>query len=485
MGMIKRFFVTLALALIGHVAFAANPAFTDFNTTNFNTAGNKVKSKLLSSNVTYVAKNGNNGTAIVGDAAWPFLTISNAVQASVSGFTVQVAPGTYNECVLLKNGVNLNLGVAVLEYDANNTLPTITDGGVTVICSIDGFGEVRRKPGSSSAARALLVSANSVVTARVKLAQAVGTGTLGAVLVSGSGTLRFSADDVFSGGSGIDTTHDSDGYSSFVCKNIWATNDYGFKCGASGTNEFSGMIHSKGNSAFTTTSSGSWLIVRNSTGISDVLYGHEHAAGNAEFHNSRLQSTRSVDGEGNAISKYGGELLILNDVELLSGNNNTYSIDNQGIGSHGTISIHNPCYADRIPNPEMNIVQGAVLVTNTIINKAALTFGGASTTNMVLQTNGTVSVFGTNNVGMLNVTNGAASYSTTATNAIGGTGYTNNTTIQQTAFVTSTAVAFTIKDRSQATLYVSPTLTATTPVTLQPGWSITAASGLVGTVLPW
>ena len=81
-------------------------------------------------------------------------------------------------------------------------------------------------------------------------------------------------------------------------------------------------------------------------------------------------------------------------------------------------------------------------------------------------------------------TNGAASYNSGATNAVGATGYTNLTGANQFAIVTATAVSYTLTDRSANVIYVSPTLTATMSVPLQPGWSITAASGLVGTAIP-
>ncbi len=82
-------------------------------------------------------------------------------------------------------------------------------------------------------------------------------------------------------------------------------------------------------------------------------------------------------------------------------------------------------------------------------------------------------------------TNGIYSLNTLATNAVAAVGYTNLSGAQQTAYVTATAVSFTLSDRSGNVLYVSPTLTATLPVTMQPGWRLTAASGLTGTVLPW
>jgi hypothetical protein len=86
----------------------------------------------------------------------------------------------------------------------------------------------------------------------------------------------------------------------------------------------------------------------------------------------------------------------------------------------------------------------------------------------------------------LKVTNGVSSFSTVAATAIDATGWTNVwQTNNATVYVTATAVAFTIKNRANATIYTSPTLTATMPVSLQPGWSVNAASGLSGTALPW
>jgi len=88
--------------------------------------------------------------------------------------------------------------------------------------------------------------------------------------------------------------------------------------------------------------------------------------------------------------------------------------------------------------------------------------------------------------GFSQVTNGTASFATTTAVAITATGWTNIwSTNNATVYVTATAVAWTIKNRANATIYTSPTLTATVPVTLQPGWSVNAASGLAGTALPW
>ncbi len=86
----------------------------------------------------------------------------------------------------------------------------------------------------------------------------------------------------------------------------------------------------------------------------------------------------------------------------------------------------------------------------------------------------------------VSATNGVCSFSPVAAVSIAATGWTNIwSTNNATVYVTATAVAFTIKDRANATIYTSPTLTTTVPVTLQPGWAVMAASGLAGTALPW
>src|SRR5881394_127131 len=57
-------------------------------------------------NSVWVAKNGNNSTGARGDASKPFLTLGAAKTNAVSGDTIFVMPGTYDEANLLKHGVN-------------------------------------------------------------------------------------------------------------------------------------------------------------------------------------------------------------------------------------------------------------------------------------------------------------------------------------------------------------------------------------------
>ncbi len=110
-------------------------------------------------------------------------------------------------------------------------------------------------------------------------------------------------------------------------------------------------------------------------------------------------------------------------------------------------------------------------------------YGGANSFLTMPSANGTL-IWTNPASGSITATNGFSSYSTTAGVALTATGLTNALGINGTAYVTATAVAFTIKNRANATIYTSPTLTTTVSVHLQPGWSVNAASGLSGTLLP-
>jgi hypothetical protein len=79
-------------------------------------------------------------------------------------------------------------------------------------------------------------------------------------------------------------------------------------------------------------------------------------------------------------------------------------------------------------------------------------------------------------------TNGFASYSTTAPAPIAATGWTNIwSTNNANVRVTGTGQTITIKNRSNATVDTLTSFTGTVVLPIQPGWAITAASGLSGT----
>lgn len=135
-----------------------------------------------------------------------------------------------------------------------------------------------------------------------------------------------------------------------------------------------------------------------------------------------------------------------------------------------------------------NLLQRVTIGGSTLLAQLSVTNQTGAIVNTRIDQQGTTNdvlqAFNNNTLKASITTNGIASFNTLGTNAVGATGYTNLSGANQTAYVTATAVSWTITDRSANVLYVSPTLTATVPIHLQPGWSVTAASGLVGTVLP-
>src|SRR4051812_34274702 len=74
-------------------------------------------------NTLFVAKSGNNSTAVRGQSSRPYLTITAAKNAATNGDTIAVYPGTYNENNLLKAGVNYQFmpGVTITKM-ADNTV---------------------------------------------------------------------------------------------------------------------------------------------------------------------------------------------------------------------------------------------------------------------------------------------------------------------------------------------------------------------------
>jgi len=418
-------------------------------------------------NTTYVSKGGNDTTAAIGRIDLPFLTISNAVQASLAPAEVKVAPGLYNESVILKNGVNLNMPSGVIVSQSVVGLAVLFDNGSNVTNSVFGNPKIIHT-GDGSAADGINLTGASDVTVNSADIQTFATAGSGVQTASGSNAKLKFYGRVRSRGLGCQIS----GAVFYFNGDSYGTNDYGIIVSESGSSNYiTGSVGADLNSAVHI--GGGFVMIENAVLISfDNSFGWavEHSGGSGLVKDSVLISAREE-----AIGKYGGTLLTLSGCMLTAGTNVSVSIDNDGTGSHGEIQIQTPCWANKPPNPAMNITSGSLIVSNTTTWKNPQVFKSVhDLTNIVARTNGNTWFPA-----------GAASYSTLTTNAIGATGYTNNQTINQTAYVTATAVAFTVKDRSQATLYVSPVLTATISVNLQPGWAITAASGLAGPVLPW
>jgi hypothetical protein len=96
-------------------------------------------------NSVWVAKNGSDSTGTRGDPAKAYLTLRGAWTNAVSGDTIFVMPGTYNEKNLLKNGVNWHFfSGAVVNYTGAANGSVFDDGGnganAAVTSTITGSG---------------------------------------------------------------------------------------------------------------------------------------------------------------------------------------------------------------------------------------------------------------------------------------------------------------------------------------------------------
>lgn len=83
-----------------------NPSFNSFSTDDFTTSGNVIKVKIPQASRVFVSKGGSDATGLRGRLDKPFLTLAAAKAAATAGDTIFVAPGTYAENNLLKDGVN-------------------------------------------------------------------------------------------------------------------------------------------------------------------------------------------------------------------------------------------------------------------------------------------------------------------------------------------------------------------------------------------
>ena len=360
-----------------------------------NTVTNLITSSLtnfIHTNVLWVTKNGNDTTGTPGQPARPYLTISNAVQAGVKPAIVKVAPGVYNESVILRDGIHLEMASGVIVSQSVAALPVFFDNGSAATVSLSGDAVVIHT-GAGFSGGGLLLTGNSTVSIDRMEVRAVAN--IGVLTSGGSPTITYRG-KVFGKEGGIII---GNGSLNFVGE-AYGTNDYGCRVSdALSSNYLSGFFYSQLNSAVHC--GGGYTLVENAFCVSiDNVFGWavEQSGGPVTVRNSILQPSKQE-----AIGKYGSELMIVDGCQLFGGTNSTYSIDNDGNGSHGSLIIVGT-YANKTANPAMNIIAGGLQVSNVFQNKQEFILSAATKTNMVLATNGTVSIPNTNLVGGLVVT---------------------------------------------------------------------------------
>jgi len=134
--------------------------------------------------------NGSDAIAIRSRADKPFLTIQGALNAGVSGDTVQVRSGTYAEFLTLKNGVNLTFDPGASLTYTSGSGTAVSDGAVAADCVITGLQIAATGSGTihgfelSNSASDVDVQANTISCAAT---------TGGSAVKVSSGTLRLQA----------------------------------------------------------------------------------------------------------------------------------------------------------------------------------------------------------------------------------------------------------------------------------------------------
>lgn len=360
--------IPVVLLLFCSVSFAANPAFQDFYGTNgivIRTNGNKVQvdgsalastnnavvfTNLVHTNVTWVAKNGDNTTGTPGNFARPYLSISNAVQASPAGTLVVVEPGVYNESIRLKNMVNLYMPSGVIVTQSVN-LPVIIDGNTTVTSVISGDFLLYHGADASQTDGISCFGTDTDLTLYGGTINIVGSSDYG--IEMGRGKLKAERTTIYTGGHGVSNEKaGGSGGVSFI-GTIYATNNAAFIDGGNAaSNYLRGYFSSEAYHAIQHTVG--YILLEDSELIS-FSAGHQtidFSGGDLEVRRGKITST---DDEP-PISKYGNGFMILDGVQFVAGDNANYAIDNDGDVSNGTTEIRTALWANKPIRPDITIL---------------------------------------------------------------------------------------------------------------------------------
>jgi len=349
---------------------------------------------LTIANSLFVTKNGSDVTGLRTRLDKPFVTIQAAINAAASGDVVIVYPGTYDEQITLKNGVNIYLhdGV-IIDYTSSTAGATIRDNAAPVTVIIDGYGTIKRSSASNSQNFALFItSQSSNVTVKAKLISSL----VGAVEVGGK--LHLYSDVYANGGVGIQVGRASAQDTVWYDGNLAAVGDYGVLVSSGAVFYGTGSLKSTSNSALHNAGGTSYTEYTGQL-WSTALFGFEMSGGNARIYNSVIKSTRNVAVEGSAISKYGGDTLWLDNVRLESYHPTANSIETQGNANHGIIYVQSYSSMNRPvqTSPVLNLygtLYNTVLGAQTITNYRFET----DTTNIVAANNLTL---GNSNVNLV------------------------------------------------------------------------------------
>lgn len=338
------------------------------------TIANTASSTVTTDNVLYVAKNGNDGTGTRNKLTSPYLTIQAAITAASSGDMVYVYPGTYNESIVLKNGVNIYFTDGAII--SNNTASIVTDNNVAVTCVIDGYGEFINTSTSSGRSVFVISNASSNIIIRAKYVE--NNGYSGACLYMDNGTVRYEVTNSYSKTYGSNKGIYILAGTLYFKGEIWSDLDYTILI-SSATVYIDGVVKALnvgayGNSAIHMAGTG--YVEFTGYAVSNKLFGWEMSGGTAYIHDAVIESKATASAaDGSAISYYGGTLLELSNVVLKSAHASAKCIETQGV-SNREVKVYTSSYASNAyqTSPAINFTFGKqnILVSGTNLAHAAL-----------------------------------------------------------------------------------------------------------------
>lgn len=259
---------------------------------------------------------------------------------------VAIRAGTYNEQLLLASDCSFELeNGAVIDYGADNYLPTVSVGSQQVTnCSVVG-GTIRRS--GHQWANVVLIDNDSDVTIKSTI---IGENLPYPVAIKlMSGSLDFIG-NITAFGPCIQT---NGGY--LVASGTFASlNDYCIWISGNDTNaDVKGMVWCKKNSALALYNG---VLVFEGTAISEELFGFEMGGGwSGTLKNSFIESRANGGKEvGDAISKYGGSELTLDNCTMKCLHPSAYSISEQGRADK--VILASDCFANRPASPIITLI---------------------------------------------------------------------------------------------------------------------------------
>ena len=334
-------------------------------------------------NTIYVAKNGNDSSATAGKFNSPFLTIKAALAAAPSGSTVMIAPGTYteNNPVTIPSNVSL-MGndlrtVFILPQNPNSDLFYVNGGCYVWGLTIKGYNANGFAYSSSTS------STNFYVSPYIQNITSSTTGSgATAVMVDGNFVGPLSTKGMILGfftiinQNGRGVVLQNSAYSQMV--NIYTIGaEQGVVALSGSFCTLNGSDSSIGNVALRADGYGPLLTYGNTSGYSPAF------------------STFNITMNSNVSPK-------VNQVMIINGDTNYYSIDNvtySGTGNVWTVNIQETYTSNLAPNANIQFYQRSAIIASAhtfeyvgagnFTSNALPQYGGIPNSNYaVIQTNG-------------------------------------------------------------------------------------------------